>query len=263
MQLQDLSGNEDTRSTPWKARHGCLCLTLLVFLTLLLGISIRFATVTKPELASWFQSPFGANARKSLQAVIWLLCGFGFTWSLSGRRALAHLGLRDRPSVFGWLTAWATIALACVGFYLVKQGWSVPNRRVYEAYASTRGVWLFYVTYVVLVTPFYEEMVLRGFVYRALRANIGILFSTAIVLCATTFFHWGLISQPRGSLGTFLVLCLGSTILCLTREKTDSLWNCVLIHAVYNSTVTLPWFVSVIALVLLLPLSVRRSLSTE
>jgi membrane protease YdiL (CAAX protease family) len=109
--------------------------------------------------------------------------------------------------------------------------------------------WLLYAGEVILLTPFYEETVMRGFLYKAFRGSYGILGSVAAVLCANTWFHWGLVSKPL----SFAMVSLGALLLCLIRERTESLWNCILFHCAYNTVATLDWRFSVAGLFIALP----------
>jgi uncharacterized protein len=111
-------------------------------------------------------------------------------------------------------------------------------------------MWWSYAICIVLLTPFYEETVMRGFLYRAFRGSYGVLASAAFVLLVVAYFHWGLLSRPL----SFACIALGSLLLCGIREWTGSLWNCILFHAAYNATVTLRWPFYVFGLLAVLPL---------
>jgi len=73
------------------------------------------------------------------------------------------------------------------------------------------------------------------------------------VVCVVAYFHWGLLAQPMA----FILLVVGVVLLCLIREWTGSLWNCILFHAAYNATVTLRWPFYVFGMLAVLPLCTR------
>ena len=114
-------------------------------------------------------------------------------------------------------------------------------------------MWWSYAACTVLLAPFYEEMVMRGFLYRSFRGSYAFLPSTGFVLLIVAYFHWGLLSPPL----SFACIAVGSILLCAIREWTGSLWNCILFHAAYNATVTLRWPFYVFGLLAVLPLCVR------
>jgi membrane protease YdiL (CAAX protease family) len=105
----------------------------------------------------------------------------------------------------------------------------------------------------VLLTAFYEETVTRGFLYRAFRGSYQVFASIVCVLLFVGYFHWGLTAQPLA----FVLLLIGAVLLCMIREWTGSIWNCILFHAAYNATVTLRWPFYVFGLLAVLPLCAR------
>ena len=114
-------------------------------------------------------------------------------------------------------------------------------------------MWWSYVAYLVALAPFFEETVIRGFLYRAFRGSYGVAPSILSVLVPVAYFHWGLLSRPL----SFICIVAGAVCLCMIRERTASLWNCVLFHAAYNATVTLRWWFPVFGLLALFPLCLR------
>jgi len=89
-----------------------------------------------------------------------------------------------------------------------------------------------------LVGPVFEEIIMRGFLYRAFRESYGIILSVSTMVLVTTLTHWGVMTA---SLWMFLLLAVLQAILCLILEKTRNLWNCIACHFVYNATVTSAW----------------------
>jgi hypothetical protein len=95
----------------------------------------------------------------------------------------------------------------------------------------------FYIKYffalALIVFPFIEEIVMRGFIYRIFRDYYGILFSSGLVLLIVLVTHW---SAMTASVPAFLILCIVQVVLCLIYEKTNCLWNSIICHATYNAT---------------------------
>jgi membrane protease YdiL (CAAX protease family) len=112
------------------------------------------------------------------------------------------------------------------------------------------AAWGFFALKTILLVPFYEEVVTRGFLYRAFRGTYGVPSSVFVVVLFSGYFHWSSVSR---SLFTFFSLALLWVLLCIVRETTTSLWNCILCHSVYNCAGLHLWLPAAIALVLLLP----------
>jgi membrane protease YdiL (CAAX protease family) len=166
---------------------------------------------------------------------------------------LDRSGLTLPPSLFGWFAAWLGVGIGWLNLYGVIKGW-IPQSHISSSYSAERGVmWWSYAGCTVLLTPFYEETVIRGFLYRAFRGSYGVLPSAAGVLLVVAYFHWGLLSEPL----SVACLAIGSVLLCAIREWTRSLWNCILFHAAYNATVTLRWPFYILGLLAVLPVCLR------
>lgn len=101
-------------------------------------------------------------------------------------------------------------------------------------YAHQGGwVWSFDVIYVCSITPFTEEVAKRGFLYRAFRNSYGMFLSIALVTFWDVFVHWDVATN---SLFNFALYSSFAIFMCVIREKTGSIWNCIFCHAIYNAT---------------------------
>ena len=88
----------------------------------------------------------------------------------------------------------------------------------------------------ILVAPFVEEVVFRGFIYPVLERQWGPI--TAVVLTAVMFTSLH-ITQLWGSwMAVSLILFVG-LVLSLVRAATDSLFPSYLLHLSYNATLCL------------------------
>ena len=89
-----------------------------------------------------------------------------------------------------------------------------------------------------LVAPVFEEIIMRGFLYRVFRESYGITLSVGIIALLGTIAHPGLVTA---SVWMFLLVAFMQVIICLILEKTRNLWNCIAFHIGYNATVALTW----------------------
>lgn len=83
-----------------------------------------------------------------------------------------------------------------------------------------------------IISPIYEEIFYRGFLYRWLRTRLG--FMGAILLSATIFT---MVHIP--TYNAMPVNFLGGIILALAYERTNSIWPSVFIHGLTNGIMVL------------------------
>ena len=79
---------------------------------------------------------------------------------------------------------------------------------------------------IVLIAPFFEEILFRGFLYRQLRAHLGVW--SAILISAAVF------SLVHMALGRAIPLFALGVILALIKERSGGLMPCMLLHAFWN-----------------------------
>ena len=244
--------SDDTRKT-WRASHAWICAVVLVVLSYGFNEVLWSISRTSPTSASWLGSPLATLALRAFRAAWWVLVVFLFTRPLSVRGFLRSSGLASPPSLFGWFAAWLGVTIGLFTLYCVTSGLIPQNQTSAHYYTAGGFIWWSYAASLVLLTAFYEETVTRGFLYRAFRGNYGIVPSTVCVLLFVGYFHWGLAAQPL----SFVLLLVGAVFLCMIREWTGSVWNCILFHAAYNAAVTLRWPFYVFGLLAVLPLCAR------
>jgi membrane protease YdiL (CAAX protease family) len=84
----------------------------------------------------------------------------------------------------------------------------------------------------VLLAPFFEEPAMRGFLFKAFRNSYSLIPSIGLTTGVSLLFHWGKIYH---SFNALTVISFLNIILCLIRERTRSLWNCIACHLAFNS----------------------------
>jgi membrane protease YdiL (CAAX protease family) len=137
--------------------------------------------------------------------------------------------------------------------YFVTKGWEPQNTSAARLRSSGGGLWFSYLISTLVIAPFYEETVMRGFLYRAFRSSYTVPASAFCVVLVVGYFHWGLLAQPL----FFADLVVGAGVLCLIRERTGSTWNCTLFHAAHNASASVRWPFYLGGMLLVLPLCLR------
>ena len=109
----------------WNARHGFVCVAALVLASLALNQGYRLAYENSVVLADWVN----ANLQLAelgfffIRGFVWLLIGFLVSQSTSFETFARRSGLDQKPTLGGWLCAWAAIAFGLAVLAIVGQGW--------------------------------------------------------------------------------------------------------------------------------------------
>jgi len=87
-------------------------------------------------------------------------------------------------------------------------------------------------TVAILLAPFFEEPVMRGFIYTAFRKPLSIAPSLIAVVLTSFLLHPSKISR---SFQAIVAITLLNILACLFRERARSLWNCIACHLAFNT----------------------------
>jgi membrane protease YdiL (CAAX protease family) len=203
-----------------------------------------------PQAGRWLHSPAGTTCRDLLQEILFFLAALWFARRGSVRNFLEGTGLTARPTLVGWVAACGSIGLSFVVAYGHYKNYIPTTSQLAALRHGGQAAWFAFIILTVCTGPFCEEVTMRGFLYRAFRTTYGQVVSTVIVFCVDGYFHWNIISQ---SLYFFACHTVFQVAMYQLRERTKSVWNCILPHAVYNATISLSWPVYVVGLILLFP----------
>jgi membrane protease YdiL (CAAX protease family) len=153
---------------------------------------------------------------------------------MAGRPLPAQFGLRPTPPLkaLGWMVA------AFLTFYVVTLVWvaivggSPDDKKLPDELGADRStIALLAVAFLVsVVAPIAEEFFFRGFFYGALRNWRGVLPAAII-----TGLVFGAIHAGSADWEFLLPLGVFGFLLCLVRERTGSLYPCIVLHCANNS----------------------------
>jgi membrane protease YdiL (CAAX protease family) len=91
----------------------------------------------------------------------------------------------------------------------------------------------FFLVPLLLLAPFIEEVVNRGFLYKAFRGSYSLEISMALLVVLAIITHW---QQCHNSPSATFSLSVLTIVQCYLREKSGSLWDCILCHFVFNAS---------------------------
>lgn len=201
----------------WRASAGCVCLVILVFSNIIItGIFI----ITKYS---------NAPLLYTVSFIAFLIITISFS-------RVKNLNIfKDRFGLFPPNVYTATLAvllgavLALLLVLFVRDGFIEPHNRFADNFGNKT---LWYFNYLLVLAPFCEELIIRGYLYKAFRSDFSVAVCVCFISAITCFSHFAaIIGAPSGA--AFLI-CL-NIILSLLREKTNCIWNCVACHLAYNA----------------------------
>ena len=235
----------------WKSRDAWFCVLMLIVFQFVILFWLRFAARSSPAFDHWWASSFGTGVIYVIQDALWVFVALWFSRVNALRDFLEPAGLRQGLSIFGWCAAWLAIAIAFVDAYGASRGLTTSSKQHHPAgYGAFSVAWCYFTLSAILIAPFCEEVATRGFLYRAFRGRYSFIVTMVIIICFSAYFHW---SSVSGSVFTFGCLASLWTLLCIVRERTGSLWDCLLCHGVYNLVGMHLWIPAVIVVALFLP----------
>jgi CAAX protease family protein len=211
---------------PWPPSAAVAGLFLALLGTFLLSafVAVAFLAVgvDDPEDTASFQF-----AGIATQAVAFVAATLAVTGRVGPPRPSQFGFRRVGPSAVGWalVTLVAYFVLAAIYIQLAHP----PQDDLPQQLGADKSTGLAIVTgvFVIGVAPPVEEFFFRGFVYQSLRNRIGI-GGAAVVS--------GLIFGAIHLKPDFLVpLAILGILLALLFQKTNSLWPCILVHALNNA----------------------------
>jgi membrane protease YdiL (CAAX protease family) len=172
-----------------------------------------------------------------------------FSGALSVRDFLSKTGLLGRPALAGWYAGWVTLGLAVLNLYGATHGWTASSRAPAERSGHSVDSVVFVIATSIFLGPLVEELVTRGYLYQAFRASCPLIPSIGLIICFSAFFHAGSMLHSGFTAACLIALWV---VLSVLREYSESLWNCVFCHVIYNAAVVRQWALCSAAMILFL-----------
>lgn len=135
------------------------------------------------------------------------------------------VGLDRKPTDHIWFGVVAVLVIR----FLSITAFNTVQHEPFDPFLGLNG----YYFYLLLAAPFLEEPIYRGFLYKAFRGSYPVPLSIALIVGFTAFTHW---NQYAHSAIAAVVLSAFTVVLCYLREKSESLWDCILCHFIFNGS---------------------------
>jgi membrane protease YdiL (CAAX protease family) len=248
--------DSNEKITVWNSTTAVKCAVVLVITSFAVNVCIRFGYQHAAAGNHLRLHPYAPSVISMLlTATLWLSIGYLFLRPNSLAELVSELNLEVWPSVTGFVAGGIGIGIGAFTLFGVSRGWIAPNGTAHAFHNLGGPIWAFFVLHTIIIAPFYEETLLRGVLFKAFRGSLPLPPSATFVVAVQAYFHWTLFT--RDSLA-FLILISSGILLCVLQERTQNLWNCVLLHSAYNATVTRQLPVWLIIVVLLCTIKMGR-----
>jgi membrane protease YdiL (CAAX protease family) len=90
---------------------------------------------------------------------------------------------------------------------------------------------LLYIVGVAVLSPIFEEAILRGYLYRAFRDSYGRLIGTLLVAAISVVLHFNAV---RGSFFAAYFYAGLAVLICYILDSRGNLMDCIVFHTAYN-----------------------------
>ncbi len=227
---------KSTRRTlyPW------LCLTAVFGSQIASVVVIVIFLDLFPRFNYWVSSPFGTfflTAGGGIAAFL-VVVAFARPKSLADFLKIFELDSFREICLYA---LGAGVLLGLAGVLLTSLGGvEIGETRHIKTFTHQAGPEKHLLSVLLLVGPLFEEITVRGFLYRAFRDRYGVAFSVVTVSIFVMITH---IEAVTMSMRILFMLVVLQVTLCLFMEKTRNLWNCVLCHVSYNGILICWWLI--------------------
>lgn len=215
-----------------------------------IGVSILVGDLIRvfagESLVNWLAKPFGSAV---LSLIVYALIASivilpYILMKLPRKSMFERLGMTkfDPLPMFAWaLFAWGLSMIATMVVVFVLTSLNVPGLQLdqkqeigFEQLSSV-GEYVAAFFVLVVLAPLFEEIIFRGYLQKRLRETRGVVFSVVFSSLVFALLH----AQLNVIIGVFIL----SIFIGYLREKFDSIWPGVMVHALKNGLAYLLLFI--------------------
>jgi membrane protease YdiL (CAAX protease family) len=219
----------------WSARDAWKCLGMLLVFGVVLGPVVFVPGLLFPGFHRWHGSGFGFFSVSILHYAIGLLTAAYFARTETLASFWKGFGLDRKPSDYFWFGVTMALIIRGFGHFMLIHGWGkgLTNYDIVAFKNAAGPERYFFLAPLLFLAPLFEESINRGFLYKAFRGSYSMGISMVLIVAWTAYTHW---SQYSHSLLAAFDLSMLTMVQCYLREKSDSLWDCILCHFAFNAS---------------------------
>jgi uncharacterized protein len=215
------------KSMPWSWKEFAIIFT---FIALVVPIFVEY--IIGGFLQQFFQNDLYALMLMGIIMSIVFMVTLYLVTMRPFHLSWKELGLTSFPKKYwGAITGWLIVLL--IGSTIILEimmmfGGTYENNKT-EGIQANLAFFPFLLAFITacIISPIYEEILYRGFLYRWIRTKYGV--KTGIIISSTTFM---LIHIP--TYNTLPVNFLTGLVFAWTYEKTKSIVPAIILHAAFN-----------------------------
>jgi hypothetical protein len=216
----------------WSARDAWKCVGMLLVFDIVIELVLFTLDSASPVFRHWHRTGYGFLSIRVAYAIIWLLTAAYFARTETLATFTQAMGLDRKPTERAWFGIVMALALRIFSHIAYARGWAhgytLPSL---GGFVRTEGLERYFYLASPIMAAFYEEPVMRGFLYKAFRGSYSSSLSTTLIIGVTVWTHW---PQYIHSIVAAVTLSALTAVQCRLREKSSSLWDCILSHLVFN-----------------------------
>jgi membrane protease YdiL (CAAX protease family) len=218
----------------WTAKDAWKCLGVFILFVFIILEIWKGIGIVVPPFRYFSLSGMGNFVFDIVHYSVLLLIVLYFARTDTWQSFLKAFGLANPPSPYTWFAIAMTLVIRTVGYLVITSGLSrgVTGTHLWSSAHSVGLERLLYLA-PALIAPFPEEIYMRGFFYRAFRGSYSVIASTLLILAITAGTHW---NQVYHSWIAAVDIGALAILQCFLRERTGSLWDCIICHFVFNAT---------------------------
>jgi membrane protease YdiL (CAAX protease family) len=224
----------DVTAPRWTARDAWKCAGMMLVFYIVVSVVLAAGFYRFPAFRHWNHSGAGHFVSYGFEFGVFILTALYFSRVASLRTFLKEFGFSCGPSSYIWFALVVTLLLRGTSHLLITSGLSrgVANSSL-RGFIHGTGFERYLFLAPLLMAPLCEEMFMRGFLYRAFRGSYSIAASAALIVAITGLLHINQFSRSWAAVMSISVITL---LQCFLRERTGSLWDCIICHLVFNLT---------------------------
>lgn len=219
--------------THWKQRDNWTWKEFVALLLLEFVFVIGFIKfVVKPVYAQWLGDELYSGTLTGLTIAIVLMLGVYFIGLRPKKLSWSEVGLRSFPAKDWWrILLWTFLLIIGSTIVMILTSYIGNTFETSKTESIQQNVTVFSVfiafASAVIISPIYEEIFYRGFIYRWLRTRLGIGWAMFLSASLFTIVH---IPTYNAMPANFL----GGIIFAWAYERTNSVWPAVWVHGLTN-----------------------------
>lgn len=201
----------------------------------IIGLPLRY--FASDAVYNWLMTSVGSLA---LAAVVYVVAtAIVFSSFLIRKMPLEQvkerLGIlkRFQPNMLAWaIFIWGLYFLTSIAITAILYGLHIPGLQLDQqqdiGFSQLNNALEYGAAFVllVLVAPFFEELLFRGYLFGAIRHRAGFVVSTLLTSFTFALMH--------GQLNVGIDVFILSLFLCYLRERFDSVWPGMVVHSLKN-----------------------------